>query len=703
MTISLLFMIIFVVYSRPIKPPSLGDGFIKVDNHYEFGINNHLKGNNGETELQYSADIKPNVHSFDFDESIESVECQGDDLIVSTNNKYIETWGDNSLVTGSNEMWKTSCSLNRRVLDIELIYEKEGLYYYLLTTEKASFNEYFNQLKVIYTPNNNDIYNKENKTKGFRNVIFKEEINVDPSTVKITSIPTEILQPSDYIETKGSSKILPFSIEAPVGTVNVARDDEYCISYRLLKGNEDIQGEIIFDVYPNNKATKGSWITKVINFVINLFEKVKSYPVKDTKYSSDEVYTHCIEIDKSYKEDKSYLVKMKMEGYEEVEGPMFYVEKDEPLFIITPVEGEFIDYTKTKEILVQWEYTSKFKYSNNVKMQLKKSRLGYDQSVGKSQRINNFNKKEQKFILNDKMNIKSGSAYYIELRYHCWKVPIIGDWCSTKRSNIFTISNGEVKGEIEIKTPILGQTFKTGEEIVVTWDYSGDKSNIELNVKLKRNRLSSIYNMKKVKASDKQVKLPVPKAKDNTNYFIEIEYLNGDKKQYSYSDFFCINHEKMIEFDDIKYDNDNKQLSFKIKTLKHQKLDKSYITIEQDFPILLWNNKPLNNKRYDIKSMKITNQKDYYEYSIVIDDFTDNSMFYVYLRYNYKCKIGAYRCHSEYSKKFSIPYNKNIGWNIEEDGSVEEKQKDIMNLDCSTCSTTNNTLITKHYVVYVIH
>ncbi|EDS88812.1 hypothetical protein CL6EHI_183780 [Entamoeba histolytica] len=326
MIISLLFITILVVYSRPIKPPHLGDGFIQRGNHYEYGTNNKLKGDNGETELQYSVDIKPNVHSFDFDESIESVECQGDDLIVSTNNKYIETWSNNSLVTGSNEMWKSSCTLNRRILNIELMYEKDGLYYYLLRTEKVSFNEYFNEAKLIYNPKNNGGYNKENKRKGFRKVHFKEESNIDASTVKISSIPTEVVQRSEYIEVKTTEKTLPFNIETPIGVINVVHDDYYCISYSLIKGSEDIEGEMIFEVYSNEKPiTNIKFINSFINFFKNIFERHKTYTVKDNKYSVGEIYTKCIKIDNTYKENKSYTVKMKMEGYKEKEGPMFYL------------------------------------------------------------------------------------------------------------------------------------------------------------------------------------------------------------------------------------------------------------------------------------------------------------------------------------------------------------------------------------------
>ncbi|BFU22411.1 Ser-Thr-rich glycosyl-phosphatidyl-inositol-anchored membrane family, putative [Entamoeba histolytica] len=698
MIISLLFITILVVYSRPIKPPHLGDGFIQRGNHYEYGTNNKLKGDNGETELQYSVDIKPNVHSFDFDESIESVECQGDDLIVSTNNKYIETWSNNSLVTGSNEMWKSSCTLNRRILNIELMYEKDGLYYYLLRTEKVSFNEYFNEAKLIYNPKNNGGYNKENKRKGFRKVHFKEESNIDASTVKISSIPTEVVQRSEYIEVKTTEKTLPFNIETPIGVINVVHDDYYCISYSLIKGSEDIEGEMIFEVYSNEKPiTNIKFINSFINFFKNIFERHKTYTVKDNKYSVGEIYTKCIKIDNTYKENKSYTVKMKMEGYKEKEGPMFYVEKDESLIVTTPIEGEFIDYTKTKEILVKWEYTNAFKYTQGVKMKLKMNRLGIDKTIGESQQINKFSNKEQKFIIDDKHNIRSSSSYYIEMRYNCWNVPVIGGWCSTKRSNLFTISNEEVKGEIEIKTPTLGQTFKTGEEIVVTWEYSGDNSNKEITIELKKNRRSSIYNIKRVKASEKQIKIRVPEVKEDTKYFIEIEYQKGNDKQYSYSDFFYINSEKVIEFDDdIKYDNDKKQLSFKFKTLKHQKLDKSYITIKEDYPLFLRYNKQINDKKYNIETMTIVDKKDYYEYSMIINDFIDNSIFYLYLSYNYKCKINEESCKSQYSKRFSIPYEKNIGWNIKEDGNIKEKEINIMNVDCSICPT-DNTYIKKQF------
>ncbi|EDR30261.1 hypothetical protein EDI_203280 [Entamoeba dispar SAW760] len=664
MELLIAFLLILVISARPNRQSSLGDKYIKLGTTYKYKEDT-LNGFNEGSKLGYSINIKPNIHSFDFDESIESVKCKGDNLVVSTNNRSIETWSKQSLVTGSNEMWNCSCSLNRKI-------------------KKSFFEEYFNQAEILYKPTIDDSISRRTEYNNFKNVIFKVKPFVDTSNIKVTATLTKILKPINNLNIKEDLNLLkklPFIIDSPLRDINLLESDVYCVSYSLLKGNKSIINQVILTTY------------ELQNFYFLHSNKIiKRYISKMEKYVPGNIYTTCFKIDNNYQQDKSYLVTMKMKGYYEVEINNFYVEKPESSMSMTQTEAKYVDYTQTKRVTVEWDYLNKTNLVDLIIMKLKRYKYEIDETNKDDHYIIEFTKLKEEFVSEKTIATEVNCTHYFKLINHCLNNSIHGNLCLMRASSFFTNKFSDISGELEIETPILGTSYKTGDNIIVTWscrNYSGDK---DLYIKLMRHKITAtfVYSVIKVKANDTGIKIKVPKLEDGTNYFIQMESVDNKIKKYAFSDFFYINHVKIIDFykGGIEYDTLNKQLFIKFKTISHTKLENdSFITIKQDFPMYITNELPLTNVKYRINSMNISDKITHYEYSLIINHFDSPSIFYIC--FSYDCKNNDSICHSEYSQKFRVSSGWITFWNVNEYGIIEKRKLDLVQIKCKECFKIN--------------
>ena len=695
-------MILFIILcawtdARPAKRHVLGDNFIRDGEKFIF--NNDVSMKKGqlfdededESKLMYSVEVKENVHSFDDDMSIESINCYDDYFIISTNDKSIENWAEGSLVTGSPLMWGCSSSMNKKVSKIIFLYE-DDYYHYKLETKTAYLDEYFKSAKVLFYPTiksqTNDVLNPQNlknsnnsyhiKNNTFSNVIYKRVYD-DNEVGSIVAPMTQIAYPIDSkpkIERLKKASSNPFTILSPSSLASVAGNEQFCVQFSLKK-----------------KSTLTVPITltvKKVKLISNT--EVGTYDCGSKTFKKGEIESCCFKINPNiYEDNEEYKIYFNSgDDYNTIEQKSFgfVVEPYQPLVITSPVSGQVFDMEKTKQFEVEWDFT-KFDYKT-VKMKLMRGRVGIDETVV-TQTIKDINSKRDVLKIQSTTNLLSSTKYYIRFEYHCWDLYFY-EWCSHVESDTFSYINSTQTGGIVITAPSLGKSYKTGDNIIITWENGVYDENEDLTISLKKDSglFHGPFSSITAKGKDKKVTIPVPDLSDDTRYFIEMEYGSGIMKTYAYSDYFSINHEQVIEFkdDDIQYNSETKQLKISFRTTKYEPLDENYfITINKDLPMFLRYDP--SDKTINIYDMEEEDKDTYYEYSITLNNYDGQTFLWKYVTFNYNCFISTYLCEHEYSRRFSVPINDIRGWNYDpkENKIINENMK-IYSASCEkNCSS----------------
>ncbi|ELP85759.1 hypothetical protein EIN_281200 [Entamoeba invadens IP1] len=670
---TLMFMIIYyllpIVLSRPVRQPILGDQQ-KLSSQRNFVF--HTPKSSTGTEkgiLNYAVEMTDNVHNLDGSMFIDSIDCSKENMLkIVTTSKTIENWKEDDLISGSS-MWGCE-NLNRRVKSLDLQYEENGYFGYIMKTSNADIKEYFTKARVRYSSGDDD------EEVQIHPPVEHHNTTQNPGNNQLIQSTWSDSQENEFKFLKGTRKSEDYIEEAEPLIGNVFyRGDKITVKFKTFAKCQNTDLSIRWKIKKHISLKQDEAImffTSTVSKEHNDGSVIAEEMVLDSTELAEYAYIS-MSVTCMGTEYKYYLSKY------------FSYNVIPEIIVTSPSVGKAYQLQDT--ITFEWEYTNEMiqKYPTITLIVFECGKVSCNKVTSKKYLNEEVQTKLKQFTWQIDKNIVKDTDLVLQIDYNCNFA--FSSWCEYAISPMFQVlSPTSSADQVTITDPEVGNLYQSGEQLCVHWTYEENMEDELVIIELKKDvfGLDPTYYQGYTNLHSKVGCFEIPPVSGSSDFYTQMRFKCGlFFCKLAVGNYITINQERKIRFEHGSAKSPYKSIDITFGVDKPIS-DKFYISVKQKYPNFLVVQPPIVLQTFYGPDY-VPGQR--YNTTLV---FKKESPFKLFVSIQYDCLIGKFMCKTERSRYFSIETTSSGGWNDPNDPSGFRKKIPLFDLSCRNVAKSTN-------------
>ena len=639
--------------------------------HYEFdnSVSNGRKRSltPDEPQLSYTADVKPNVHSLDLEETIDSVECAAHALTLHLLSKdAVRRWGRHFYVSGGAEWGCAEGVILRKVDGVQWLgADDAGRAVVRFTTRPAQYTDVFERAHI-----------------SFKQLVpdFRSELQVAPAAGKNVARGAYLRNEAN-MPTLGSSKMeyydeFPMEVEEEL-VLDSSSEEEVPDNAKLV-----IHSPVDSDGFFNGDYVNFSWtytgkVAATDYWVVALSTGKNKGVIYQSGRIEPTERQHIAQLNTTAVGNKYrayvYLYNKKNRIATSKYRAPYYVNYQPEFMLLTP---EATDVYKSGDLTtISWEYAAAFA-SKKITLQL----CTYDDGVVSCSKKASVVASRTNYTF--KCNMKKDGEYFWRLKY--------ANGCVNGRVFAFYYTHN-VKEKVYIENPTVGDEYRSGDVIPVRWAHQDFAEGEVVHLQLCKqrwgfNKCYKDYGYVDVTLGGANLLVPegLP---DSTLYYVSLRYHRSSRRWHrAESKRFAINHDPHVRFTSPHWNDVLEPGTIGATwTTDLPQTEEVYVTLRKKLPLVF-------DPFYLIHATHSTAVKVPVGLGQYAFDVSEGFYTPAYFTIRYNCLFGKHLCHEEASPLFTVKDVRHAGWNYDAaTGAAAVSPYPLYSYSCADCERENAT------------